>query len=59
MSETVSLRNLGSGLGTRAHCGVHKLCQTSLAKKWSGVCCAAGLGTYVRWHLALASWELV
>lgn len=59
MSETVSLRNLGSGLGTRSHCGIHKLCQTSLAKKWSGVCCAAGLGTYVRWDMALAPWELV
>ena len=33
MSETV--RNLGSGLGTRSHCGIHKLCQASLAKKCS------------------------
>ena len=55
MSETVSLRNLGSGLGTRSHCDIHKLWQTSLAKKWS----AAGLGTYVRWDVVLAPWELV
>lgn len=56
MSETV--RNLGSGLGTRSHCGIHKSCQASLAKKWSGVRCRAGLGIRVRWDVALplGSW---
>lgn len=56
MSETV--RNLGSGLGTRSHCGIHKLCQTSLAKKWSG--CAVRQGWEFisggTWPLPLGSW---
>lgn len=59
MSETVSLRNLESGLGTRSHCGIHKLCQTSLAEQWSKVCHVAGLGTIVSRSMVLAPWELV